>query len=222
MGSPLFSFSPFWGFFCVCVWVCECKSIISLTLEWKEPLRESSERIFTLDLPWFFRTLTQTYSKSDFLLPLWDVGVIKWEVVLKMYYAGLIADVHICQLGTTSKTLGSVGASFLRDHRRKCDRLYYLCSFYEMVMGQENKFRSLHRLQSLCVSWCSRTWRSKQSARIWWLQTYLVLTEWLCCCEAPRPSRWRIHSHVSTRDCCPSPSATVPGSHLPRACLWSL
>lgn len=52
------------------------------------------------------------------------------------------------------------------------------------------------------------------------MKTYLVLTEWLCCCKAPRPSCWRINSHVSTREYCPSWSTKVTGNHLHCACLW--
>ena len=149
------------------------------------------------------------------------------KLFLNMNYASVTADVHICQLGTTPQipvlplALGRA-LFFLRHNLRKWDHLYCFCWFCAMVMGQWNKLWSLYLYFSLFMcAWCS-TRRLKPSSHIWSLETYLVLTEWICCCEAPRPSRWRIHSHVSTRDGCPSPSATVPGSHLPRACLWSL
>lgn len=146
---------------------------------------------------------------------------------LKMNHASITADVHICQLGTTPKSpffpwlCGSL--LFETWSEKMWSYVLFLFILWNGNGGKKTSSEVSYRFQSFCVCLmlCS-TWRSKQASPIWSMKICLVLTEWICCCEAPRPSRWRIHSHVSTRDCCPSPSATVPGSHLPRACFWSL
>lgn len=148
---------------------------------------------------------------------------------LKMNHASLTADMHVCQLGAPPQILPFpwLGAFFW-------DMIWenvIICvvSLHSMTgNGGTKTISEVWDFSFVCV--CLRhccAWRSKQSLScplryIWPLKTCLVFTEWVCCCEAPWPSRWRIHSHVSTRDCCPSPSTTVPGGHLPRACFWSL
>lgn len=86
--------------------------------------------------------------------------------------------------------------------------------------GKETSLGVSERHQtSLCVCEAINTGGREPSSRVvLLLKTYLVLTEWVCCGEAPRPSCWRICSHVSTRAHC---HLQVPGSwQSPAPCMF--
>lgn len=83
----------------------------------------------------------------------------------------------------------------------------YILSHLILWQGDQGKETSLgvsdRHQTSLCVcDAINKGGREPSSIIVPLLKIYLVLTEWVCCCEAPRPSCWRICSHVSIRAHC--------------------